>query len=84
MGAIKMSISTEDSEELSRLLKDRVIKTKDFPPLIPELQERLVKDEIMQMIHHPLLVTFHHDQDNAYHNKLIEVRKKILGRHIAN
>ena len=79
-----MSISTEDSEELSRLLQERVFKTKDFPPLIPELQEHLVKDEIRQMIHHPLLVTFHHDQDNAYLNKLIEVRKKILGRHIAN
>jgi hypothetical protein len=79
-----MMISAEDKEELSRLLKDRVIKTKDFPPLIPELQKHLVKDELRQMIHHPLLVTFHHEQDNAYHNKLIDVRKKMLGQHVAN
>ena len=76
--------STEDSEELQRLLHERVFKTKDFTPLIPELQERLDTDGKMPMIHHPLLVIIYHEQENAYFNKLIEEKKKCLAQYIDN
>ena len=36
--------STEDSEELKRLQHEAFFKTKDFAPLIPELEERIDRD----------------------------------------